>query len=123
MAGMLTEMVRKQPTRILYLAKVANAGTVAKGTHTRAEKRRVLPMEKVVDAVESKTTMKLCVDQRNPTGNKSLNLKGHGTTFKTLLMKTPAPKTQTKMVMHFLCTVPVRNIRNQCSTLSFTTLQ
>ena len=103
MAGMLTEilMVRKQPNGIPYPAKVANAGTVAKGTHTRAEKRCVLPMEKVVEAVESKTTMKLCVDQRNPTGNKSLNLKSHGTTFKTLLMKTPAPKTETKMVMHF----------------------
>ena len=106
MAGMLTEilMVRKQPTGIPYPAKVANAGTVAKGTHTREEKRHVLPMEieyeKVVEAVESKTTMKLCVDQRNPTGNKSLNLKSHGTTFKTLFMKTPAP--QTKMVMHFL---------------------
>jgi hypothetical protein len=103
-AGMLAEilMARKQPTGIPYTAKVANAGTVAKGTHTRAGKRRVLPMEKVVEAVESKTTMNLCVDQRNPTGNKSLNLKSHGTTFKTLLMKTPAPKTQTKMVMHFL---------------------
>jgi hypothetical protein len=91
MAGMLTEilMARKQPTGFPYPAKVANARTVAKSTHTRAEKRRVLPMKKVVEAVESKTTMKLFVDQRNPTGNKSLKFKSHGTTFKTLLMKTP----------------------------------
>ena len=57
---------------------------------------------KVVEAVEIKTTMKPYVDQRNPTRNKSLKLKSHGTTFKTLLMKTPAPKTETKMVIHFL---------------------